>query len=154
MAYFCSCSPVCTVLLKCMLRPWILTAILDSMLTVQTHPLHSFQKSGKNVSGLVVVFCLLQSRSVVLDYGHTPGQHAQCLNTPTTHIQMLLFYLVHGCRSPGICEVALHQVSQSYGILVKSIRLCAILKLASTILYYVILYYNLSYSALFSCIAM
>ena len=40
----CSCSPVCTVLLLCMLRPWILTALLDSVLIVQTHLLHIFRK--------------------------------------------------------------------------------------------------------------
>ena len=40
---------------------------------------------SEHVSVLVAVF-FLRSRSVVLDCGHTPGQHAQWHNTPTIHI--------------------------------------------------------------------
>ena len=53
----------------------------------------------------------LQSRSVALDYGRTPGQNAQCLNKPTPYIQILCFFYLGswllvswrmlGCIIPG-----------------------------------------------------
>ena len=39
----------------------------------------------------------LQSRSAVLDCGHTPGQHAQCHNTPTWHIQKVHAFVLVLC---------------------------------------------------------
>ena len=49
--------------------------------------------------------CFLQSRSVVLDGGHTPGQHAQCLNTPATHIQHLHSFMGHIFWFPKYCYI-------------------------------------------------
>ena len=67
-----------------------LQKLLESMLTVLTQLLHIFE-NAQNVSGFFAVF-FLQSRSAVLDCGHTSGQHAQCLLTPTTHFQILNFF--------------------------------------------------------------
>ena len=66
--------------------------LLDIMLTVRTHLLHVFWKMRKMFMGSLPSF-FLQSRSAVLDCGHTPGQHAQCLVTPATHIQCFNFFL-------------------------------------------------------------
>ena len=74
-----------------MLWPWILTLLQDSVLSVQTHLLHNFWE-GSDVSGRAAVF-FLQSRSVVLDWGHTPGEHAQCHKTRNSHIENFIFYL-------------------------------------------------------------
>ena len=43
---------------------------------------------------------------MVLDVGHTPGQHAQSLNTPTTQIQNSTFFFYDGCWFPS-CNVVL-----------------------------------------------
>ena len=88
----CSCGPVYTALVMFILWPYIPTQVLDSMLTVLTHLLHISWKMRKMFLGLLPSF-FLQSRSAVLDCGHTPGQHAQCLVTPATHIQCFNFFL-------------------------------------------------------------
>ena len=67
------------------------------MLSVQTHLLHNFLE-GSDVSGRVAVF-FLQSRSVVLDWGHTPGEHAQCHKTRNSHIE--IFHVLFGLMAAG-----------------------------------------------------
>ena len=58
----------------------------------QNTPAARVLENAQNVEGFVAVF-FLQSRSAVLDCGHTPGQHAQCLVTHATHIQCFNFFL-------------------------------------------------------------
>ena len=79
------------------------------MLTVLTHLLHMFWKCVK----CFWVCCRLffQSRSVVLDCGHTLGQHAQCLITPATHIQHFMFFWVIADACPNNA-ISSTQVSQ------------------------------------------
>ena len=55
------------------------------MPSVQAHLLHT-SRTCEEVSGLGAVLFFGQARSVVLDGGHTPGQHVQCQNTPISHI--------------------------------------------------------------------
>ena len=65
------------------------------MLTVLTQLLHIFEKMRKMFLGFSPSF-FLQSRSAVLDCGHTSGQHAQCLVTPAAHFEILnFFFWVH-----------------------------------------------------------
>ena len=102
--------PVYTALVMFMLWPSLFTKLLESMLTVLTHLLHIFE-NAQNVSGFVAVF-FLQPRSAVLDCGHTPGQHAQCLNTPATHIHHFIFFWV--MVAGFITYTCFIQVGQSY----------------------------------------
>ena len=87
------------------------------MPTVLTHLLYVLWKCAKCFWVCCRLF-FLQSRSVVLDCGHTPGQHAQCLNTPATHIQHFIFFLGQCCWFPNICffypggpELWLHMIN-------------------------------------------
>ena len=64
--------------------------------------------------GLLPSF-FLQSRSVVLDCGHTPGQHSQCFNTPATHIQHFMFFWVIADAFPNNA-ISSTQVSQELWI--------------------------------------
>ena len=65
------------------------------------------------IFGIFILFlgCLpcffLQSGSVVLDCGHTPGEHSQCHNTPAAQIQKFMFNVLaqrqaqlHSCGVP------------------------------------------------------
>ena len=81
------------------------------MLTVLTQLLHIFDKMRKMFLGFSPSF-FLQSRSAVLDCGHTPGQHAQCLNTPATHIHHFIFFWV--MVAGFITYTCFIQVGQSY----------------------------------------
>ena len=67
-----------------MLWPWHVAIVQDHMISVQTHLLHVCLSMPK--SACVCCHLFLHSRSVVLDCGHTPGQHAQCHNTPAAHL--------------------------------------------------------------------
>ena len=88
-----------------------LTQLQGSMLSVQTHPLHTFLRRLKCFWACCrLVF--LHSRSVVLAWGHTPGEHAQCHKTPKSHIQTFHFLIwVDGyCPLPPIYG-ALHDLT-------------------------------------------
>ena len=57
--------------------------------------------------GLLLSF-FLQSRSVVLDSGHTPGQHAQCQNTPNTRTQLFIFSGFMAAGPPARMHAGVH----------------------------------------------
>ena len=63
---------------------------------------------GSDVSGRAAVFVFLQSRSVVLDWGHTPGEHAQCHKTRNSHIEN--FHFLFGLMAAG---PLLHSMQES-----------------------------------------
>ena len=49
--------------------------------------------------GLLPSFVLQNKETVVLNCGHTPGQHAQCLVTPIAHIKI---FITVWCKASGI----------------------------------------------------
>ena len=71
------------------------------MLSVHTHLLHTFSEKAQMFLGALSSF-FWQSRSVVLDWGHTPGEHAQCHETPNLHIQF--FHFLFGLMAAGPCS--------------------------------------------------
>ena len=66
------------------------------------------------IFGIFILFlgCLpcffLQSGSVVLDCGHTPGQQSQCQNTPAAHIQNSKFFFL-GSWLLAPCSQCMHE---------------------------------------------
>ena len=67
----------------------------------------NFWEGGQMFLGALPSF-FLQSRSVVLDWGHTPGEHAQCHKTRNSHIEKIHFFFiwVDGCwpPAPNLCR--------------------------------------------------
>ena len=83
-----------------MLWPWILTRLQDSMLSVKTHLLHTFQTSTE-VSGLVAVlfFCNQDPWSWIV------AVLRDSMLSDITHLlhtfKFYLFFWCHGCRAPA-----------------------------------------------------
>ena len=75
---------------------WIVAILQDRMPSVITHRLHICLNTVRSLWARCRFFCS-HSRSVVLDCGHTPGQHAQCHNPPAIHIHKFIVCWVHGC---------------------------------------------------------
>ena len=77
------------------------------MLSVQTHLLHNFLGRVRCFWARCRPF-FLQSRPVVLDWVHTPGEHAQCHKTRNSHIEN--FHFLFGLMAAGSL---LHSMQES-----------------------------------------